>query len=264
MFLSILDYLFARKIFYKFNLICLKLFIRFIGFNHHKNIQKSGEINFLKHVCSQKPNFCIDIGANEGKYSEHILENSNATVLAFEPLSKNFKKLRILKRKFPKRLFIFKIGLSNKKTKLKIYFNKKNSHWANFDAEINKIDYLKENKSKEICNLNKLDNIFRRSKKIVNKSIDLIKIDTEGHELEVLLGASKTIKKFKPNYIQIEYNWHHLIKNVNLYHFSKLLKNYEVFKILPNDEDLMKIDPLRPEHNYFNFSNIVFKKKKNK
>ena len=92
MFLSILDYLFARKIFYKLNIICLKLFIRFIGFNHHKNIQKSGEIHFLKDVCSQKPNICIDIGANEGKYSEYVLENSNTNVLACEPLSKNFKK----------------------------------------------------------------------------------------------------------------------------------------------------------------------------
>ena len=47
--------------------------------------------------------------------------------------------------------------------------------------------------------------------------IDLIKIDTEGFELEVLKGAEKTIKKLKPTYIQIEYNWHHLFKNINLY-----------------------------------------------
>ena len=94
------------------------------------------------------------------------------------------------------------------------------------------------------------------------EKIDLIKIDTEGYEYEVLQGAKKTIEKFKPKYIQIEYNWHHLFKNVNLYYFSKYLKNYDVYKILPFSRDLMKIDPERPEHNYFNYSNIVFIKKK--
>ena len=68
----------------------------------------------------------------------------------------------------------------------------------------------------------------------------------------------------KPEYIQIEYNWHHLIKNVNLYQFSKLLSNYEVFKIMPFFNAIHKIDPMRPENNYFNYSNIVFKIKNDK
>ena len=102
---------------------------------------------------------------------------------------------------------------------------------------------------------------MKNNKNIKIKQIDLIKIDTEGHELEVLLGSLWTIKKYKPKYIQIEYNWHHLVKNVNLYYFSTILKNYNVFKIFPNDKKLIKIDPLKPEHNYFNFSNIVFIRK---
>ena len=40
-------------------------------------------------------------------------------------------------------------------------------------------------------------------KKINLKRIDFIKIDTEGYELEVLKGAQNTIKKFKPNFIQL-------------------------------------------------------------
>ena len=77
----------------------------------------------------------------------------------------------------------------------------------------------------------------------------------------MLLGAKNLIKKLKPKYIQIEYNWHHLFKNVNLFAFSKILKNYDVFKILPLDKKLIKIDPKKPENNYFNYCNIVFKRK---
>ncbi len=261
MLLSILDYIFARNFLYKFNIIILKLSLRFIGYNHHKSLKKSGELYFLKEFCKKKPKICIDVGANQGIYSKFLLDNSKTKVIAFEPLSLNFTKLKKLKNKYFNRLFLYNIGLSNKKKRSKIKFNNKNLHWANFDAEINQIDYLKKNTSSEICKLDKLDDIMKNNKNIKIKQIDLIKIDTEGHELEVLLGSLWTIKKYKPKYIQIEYNWHHLVKNVNLYYFSTILKNYNVFKIFPNDKKLIKIDPLKPEHNYFNFSNIVFIRK---
>ena len=57
-------------------------------------------------------------------------------------------------------MFLYNIGLSNKKKRSKIKFNKKNLHWANYDAEINQIDYLKKNTSSEICKLDKLDDIM--------------------------------------------------------------------------------------------------------
>jgi FkbM family methyltransferase len=40
--------------------------------------------------------------------------------------------------------------------------------------------------------VNKLDNFY------FQKKIDFIKIDTEGHDLQVLKGGKKTIKKYKP------------------------------------------------------------------
>ena len=49
--------------------------------------------------------------------------------------------------------------------------------------------------------------------------IDLLKIDTEGHELEVLMGSQKTIKKNKVKYILIEL------------HSSKMYENYSKIKI---------------------------------
>ena len=113
-----------------------------------------------------------------------------------------------------------------------------------------------------MCSLDTLDNFIKRNRKIINSKIDLIKIDTEGFELEVLRGAEKTIKQLKPKYIQLEYNWHHLFKNTNLYYFSRVLKDYNTFKILPFSKKLFKINTEKPEHNYFNYSNIVFIRKK--
>ena len=259
---SFLEFFFARKFLIPINTILLKLVIRFLGYNNHKDFYSSGEIFFLRKVCMEKPKLCLDIGANVGKYSSFLLENSSAKIIAFEPMPKTFNELVKIKKNYSNRFFIYKLGLGQKKTKKNLYFDKNNLQWANFNPEVNKIKYLKYNNKKIMCSLDTLDNFIRKNKKLINSKIDLIKIDTEGFELEVLKGAEKTIKKFKPKYIQLEYNWHHLFKNTNLYYFAKHLKDYNTFKILPFSKDLLKINAEKPEHNYFNYSNIVFIRKK--
>ena len=260
--ISSLEFFFARKFLIPLNTIFLKLILRFLGYNNYKDFYSSGEIHFLRKVCRENPRICLDIGANIGKYSSYLLENSSAKIIAFEPMPKTFNELIKLKKKYPNRFFINQMGLGQKKAQKVIYFDKDNLQWANFNSEVNKIDYLKNNKKKIMCSLDTLDNFIKRNGKIINSKIDLIKIDTEGFELEVLRGAEKTIKQLKPKYIQLEYNWHHLFKNTNLYYFSKVLKDYNTFKILPFSKKLFKINTEKPEHNYFNYSNIVFIRKK--
>ena len=57
-------------------------------------------------------------------------------------------------------------------------------------------------------------------KNLFLKKIDYIKIDTEGHDYKVLLGAKKFIKKHKPKFIQFEMNYHYLFSGENLYQFT--------------------------------------------
>ena len=60
--------------------------------------------------------------------------------------------------------------------------------------------------------------IILRKKKI--KHLSLLKLDTEGHELAVLEGSLKSIKKNKIKYLLIEI------------HFSKMYKGYSHQKII--------------------------------
>ena len=46
-----------------------------------------------------------------------------------------------------------------------------------------------------------------------------------------------------------------MFKNISLYKISRLLNNYDVYKILPYSSGLLKIDPKKPENNYYNYSN---------
>ena len=55
-------------------------------------------------------------------------------------------------------------------------------------------------------------------------------------------------------------NYHYLFSGENLYQFSILLKDYDIYQILPFNNGLLKIDPSRPENNIFHLSNFIFKK----
>ena len=89
----------------------------------------------------------------------------------------------------------------------------------------------------------------------------LLKIDTEGYEYEVLLGARQTIENRKPKFIQIEYNWHQLFKGQSLYKLASLLPNYVTYQLLPHGSGLSKVDARRPEANIYHYSNFVFIRK---
>ena len=167
--LNLLEFFFARKILYKTNLNFLKLFIRFLGYNNHKSINASGEVYFLKMVCSEKPRLCIDIGANVGNYSKYLLENSLTKIIAFEPMPQSFKELQNLKKEYKDRLSIFNIGVGDKQTNKTLYYDKNNLQWANFNNEVNSIDYLRNNNKKMKCKINTLDNLLKKKKKLNDK-----------------------------------------------------------------------------------------------
>ena len=58
-------------------------------------------------------------------------------------------------------------------------------------------------------------------------------------------------------------NYHYLFDGENLYQFKKILNNYEVYKILPFNNGLLKVDVNRPENNIFHFQILYLLKKTN-
>ena len=63
------------------------------------------------------------------------------------------------------------------------------------------------------CETNKLDNI-------INKKIHLIKIDVEGHEWELIDGATKTIIKHRPIIILETFKRNNNIKKIKQFILS--------------------------------------------
>ena len=185
-----------------------------------------------------KINLFFDIGSHMGTYSDLILKDfQNSNILMFEPQVNIFKKI-IKKYKNKKNIKIFNYAISDKSTTKKFYINQHDltSSLSSLDFKNNKYLQLKAKLfgttsagmilKKERVKTKKLNQIIKL-KKI--KRIDLAKIDTEGHELEVLRGMKNSIKKIK--YILIE------LHNDKIYHtynpkkiHSYLVKNNFLLK----------------------------------
>jgi FkbM family methyltransferase len=202
-------------------------------------------INFIDKVYHQKRivNFLykepiktiVDVGSHKGEFIHYILKIPSISVIyAFEPQKKIFN---ILRKKYirNKKVLPHCIALDSSSRTRKIKINKltMTSTLSEFD---NKSFFFKFksfllNEKNSIVDqyqirTKSLDDFF--SKIVLSKDI-LLKIDTEGFELNVLLGSKKNMKNFK--YILIENQFSNMYKNTKFSDCEKFLKNNN-FKLL--------------------------------
>ncbi len=164
----------------------------------------------------------VDVGSHKGEYINSIKKQFNINkIYGFEPNPDIFK---ILKKKIiDKKINLFNYGISNKSGKIEFYKNLESSsstiNKLNKNSKYYKKKYLflnlfnfKDVEKKIEINVLRLDE-FMISNKI--DKIDLIKIDTEGYELNVLKSLEKKIQNIK--IIHFEHHFDDMIiKNYNL------------------------------------------------
>lgn len=207
-----------------------KIFAVFIFDLIDKYIHQKNILDSIKNEKIEISTF-IDIGAHKGKYTDLISNNYKIKkVYMFEPQIKMLKFLKKKYKKERKRIYIYNYGISDKTEIRSFYINKhdltssikrlnpKNKYLnlksklfgTNLKGMIEKELKIKTIKLKE----------FLLKKKI--KEIDLVKIDTEGHELEVLIGLGYKIKLVKS--FLIEFHDNNTYVNYNDKKIEALLK----------------------------------------
>ena len=251
-------FLFGRKKMQFINDIFFSLSLDAKGFKHYGHLYNSGEKNFIK-LIKDELSLSLDIGANVGEYTKLLLSKTNSDVVSFEPLKGAFKKLEKIKSQFNSRLEIHNIALGSENTSKNLFYEHEESEKASLISNLEKLSIIKnKNKNKMKVEVKKLDNFKNYFTK---KKIDFIKIDSEGFEFEILKGAKDILDIHKPKFIQIEFGWHHLIKNETLYRLSELIYFSDVFRVLPYGNKLLHVDPSRPENNIYHLSNYIFIRK---
>ena len=246
--------IFARKFFIKFNKILYHLSLNGIGILNWENSKISGEDFFLRSYLKDKTiKVIFDIGANEGSYSKEImLLNPNVELYAFEPHPKTFIKLQGIANKFYFKAFNVGVGVKNETKKIYDYKYKDGSQHASIYKDVIKKIHKKESVAHKI-NIIKLDD-FNKEYKI--DKIDLLKIDTEGNELNILMGAIDLIKNSKIDVIHFEFNEMNVYSRVFFRDFYELLVNYNFYRMLP--DGLVFLGDYNPIYQeIFAYQNIV-------
>ena len=180
----------------------------------------------------------LDIGAQKGETIDYFLKIPKIKkIYSFEPQEKIFKYLQ-KKYKNNNKIILSKTPLSDKCRKRVFYINKlsltstfskinTNSLWFIIKKKI--LNTKKTYESKISIKTNSLDN-FIKLKKI--KKIDLLKIDTEGHELHILKGSKNLLKKNLVKYLLIEINHSNMYNNYSYKKINIFLKknNFTIVK----------------------------------
>ena len=175
----------------------------------------------------------LDIGANIGYNS--LMFSDYGPVHAFEPLFHKVVRLNVENNNLNCPIHIFPYALSDREQTVDMYYPKavEASGLRNYGGSSMYKQEWSDESSKTEVECHRLDDVYHGVPSV-------IKIDVEGHEMEVLKGAESTIKKYMPTIL------------IELFDFE----SNEAAKYL---KSLGYDDPeIRPEHVYLYRAKDIF------
>tara|TARA_B100001059_G_C17711815_1_gene515912 strand:- start:152 stop:865 length:714 start_codon:yes stop_codon:yes gene_type:complete len=206
--------------------IALFLFDLIDLYYHQKNIK-----NFLNKE-KIKIDVLFDVGSHMGTYTDLILRNNNnLKAYLFEPQSKIFERIK-KKYKDNDNILTFNLGVSDEETTKELFINlhdltstfsdfNKKSKYLNLKAKLYGSSISNMSHEKETVKTITLDKFILENNL---ESIDLMKIDTEGHELKVIKGLEKKIDVVKN--ILIEFHHRDVFSDYNPEEIHNFLINH--------------------------------------
>ena len=137
----------------------------------------------------------FDIGACFGTYSYITMFNPELRAEAFEPYPKMIEYMKdIIRLNELPNITVNEFGLSDRERKCDMQFGSAfQRSELNLNVGTTNIRIDAEG-----------DFVFRTLDSLNIPKMDLVKMDVEGHEMEVLEGASETLRRCRPAFIQIE------------------------------------------------------------
>ena len=192
---------------------------------------------FLELSLKIKDPVMFDIGACFGTYSFITLFNPGLQVQAFEPFPKMIEYMKdIIRLNDIPNITVNEFGLSDKERKCDMEFGS-GFRRSELNLNVGTTNIRPDTDG---------NYIFRPLDSLNIQKLDLVKIDVEGHEMEVLNGAAETLTRCKPVYIQIEI------------HNRKKDRKERVRTIL----ETFLNDEYTASHNFFKFHGDFFFKRK--
>ena len=193
----------------------LKKILKLFGYeiiNYYPEIEQKSFDEIYKEIFRDRKIVIFDVGANQGQSIDRFDKLFKEKMIhSFEPISFEFEKI---KKKFDKINYvkINNFALGDTIEKKDFFVNKytgsssflkinENTKWAKLRSKqfnIEPKDFTKEKKNVQIDTIDNYSNTNKIS------TIDILKIDTQGYEEKVLLGALNLVKNKKIKIIEFE------------------------------------------------------------
>jgi len=245
------------------NIIKLRLLSLFdkLDNNNNTDFSSNGEKVFLEHLFNYFVKFAksdlviFDIGSNIGNYANMLYRISlnyktSLEIHCFEPTVSCFNEL-VDKYSDNNTFILNNLACSNKSGSSIIYYDEEKSGLASlYKRDLNHFS-IKLDKFEKIQKI-RLDS-YISTKEISH--IDFMKIDVEGHELEVLEGLGNYLNNDFIDFIQFEYGGCNLDSKTRLLDFFNIFeqKGFIICKIMPIGLEIRKFEYWMENFQYSNF-----------
>lgn len=227
--------LFARKRFARLHRALLVLSLKGLGFLNSESLEASGEAAFLQRLLAMVPATrptILDVGAHKGSYANRIRQlSSSAVIYTFEPHPVTFQYLRRIAAHNSYEALNVAVGANNGPQKLYDYKYTPGTTHASLSREAIEQTHQQETTAWDV-EMTTLDT-FIETRGLT--TIHLLKIDTEGHELNVLRGCQAALQRGSIDVIQFELSQMQAASRVFLGDFVELLAGYQLYRMLPNE-----------------------------
>lgn len=207
-------------------------------------------LEFLRSAnTSSRPFTLFDVGANDGQYLSCALRvlGKEVNAYSFEPHSDGFEALR---KRFAgdSRVNLRNSGLSSESGEAELLFDTAGETKASLNRIVNAVqthsETVRMTTVDELCADERIDRL------------DLLKIDTEGHEMEVLLGAREMMGNSRVAAIQFEFGDTFLHTPYHFVDFWELLSpDYTIYRILRRG--LLKVQHYNSDLEIYKIANFL-------
>lgn len=173
---------------------------------------------------------CFDVGANEGqtvKFFQHVFKRPR--IYAFEPSVASFRKLQAQHSSAQVSLHNFALGAQNTRQEFVIYEHPCLNSFLRLDPAPENRFRNRQTIGSELVEVRTIDSFVRQND--INK-IDLLKIDTQGFDLQVLLGAADSFQQGLIDNVFIELNFVRMYENQGAAHLiAEFLAGYNLYLV---------------------------------
>ncbi len=215
----------------------------------------NGELALLDRMAKTwrgRPIVAFDVGASQGMWSSALLERApSATIYAFEPMPSAFARLSA---NLDGRVHLNACALGAAAGEAEMFAPPGGDQQlgelaslhvrdlSNFDLAVETIGSVTVQTLDDFCDENEI------------ARIDLLKLDTEGHELAVLTGAERLLRARAIDAIQFEFGGANIDARVFLRDIVNLLRpTHDVYRLLRDGVDPVQLNEREEIFTYANF-----------